>query len=316
MRDHFDVSEVSYRWSTQDNYTVDGLPFVGEVPGAAGIRTATGFGGWGMSNGTLSAMLVADAVKGVTSPWSDVYALERRSLGPLRQALPDREHEDREAPARRPARVQGGETVAMGEAQPLTRRPEGSGFPRCERRADRGVGVVHSHGLHRRLECRRVDLGLSVPRLAIRARRESPKPGNRAARADRARCNDNGALTCSGRPRVAPHRSWGCRARVPVGAGRRLGASCRYPCVAASPPRWTRRQRARGLDRISRRGKSRLRLDRSRAPRRSRPHRHVDGRDLAARQGGTDCTDGTAGGNVVPLPVVLAHGALGATTLL
>jgi glycine/D-amino acid oxidase-like deaminating enzyme/nitrite reductase/ring-hydroxylating ferredoxin subunit len=81
MREHFDVSEVSYRWSTQDNYTLDGLPFVGEVPGAAGIYAATGFGGWGMSNGTLSARLMADAVKRVANPWSGVYALERRSLG-------------------------------------------------------------------------------------------------------------------------------------------------------------------------------------------------------------------------------------------
>jgi glycine/D-amino acid oxidase-like deaminating enzyme/nitrite reductase/ring-hydroxylating ferredoxin subunit len=81
MRDHFDVGEISYRWSTQDNYTVDGLPFVGEVPGAAGIYAATGFGGWGMSNGTLSAMLLADAVQRVENPWSGVYALGRRSVG-------------------------------------------------------------------------------------------------------------------------------------------------------------------------------------------------------------------------------------------
>jgi glycine/D-amino acid oxidase-like deaminating enzyme/nitrite reductase/ring-hydroxylating ferredoxin subunit len=81
MRDHFDVGETSYRWSTQDNYTVDGLPLVGEVPGAVGIYAATGFGGWGMSNGTLSAMLLTDAVKGVENPWSGVYALERRSVG-------------------------------------------------------------------------------------------------------------------------------------------------------------------------------------------------------------------------------------------
>jgi glycine/D-amino acid oxidase-like deaminating enzyme/nitrite reductase/ring-hydroxylating ferredoxin subunit len=81
MRDHFDVGEVRYRWSTQDNYTVDGLPFVGDVPGAPGLYAATGFGGWGMSNGTLAGMLLADAVKGVANPWSDVYALARRSLG-------------------------------------------------------------------------------------------------------------------------------------------------------------------------------------------------------------------------------------------
>src|SRR4029079_16711747 len=46
-----------------------------------GIYTATGFGGWGMSNGTLAAMLLADAIKRVANPWSGVYALERRSLG-------------------------------------------------------------------------------------------------------------------------------------------------------------------------------------------------------------------------------------------
>jgi len=81
MRDHFEVGEISYRWSTQDNYTVDGLPFIGEMPGAAGIYVATGFGGWGMSNGTLSGMLLADVVKSVENPWSGIYALERRSLG-------------------------------------------------------------------------------------------------------------------------------------------------------------------------------------------------------------------------------------------
>lgn len=81
MRDHFDAGEINYRWSTQDNYTVDGLPYVGEVPGAPGIYTATGFGGWGMSNGTLAAMLLVDAIKRVANPWSGVYALERRSVG-------------------------------------------------------------------------------------------------------------------------------------------------------------------------------------------------------------------------------------------
>jgi Rieske Fe-S protein len=34
-----------------------------------------------MSNGTLSAMLLADAVQRVENPWSGVYALERRSVG-------------------------------------------------------------------------------------------------------------------------------------------------------------------------------------------------------------------------------------------
>ena len=81
MVEHFDVGEISHRWSTQDNYSIDGLPYVGEMPGAVGTYAATGFGGWGMSNGTLAALLLADAVKGVENSWSSVYALERRSAG-------------------------------------------------------------------------------------------------------------------------------------------------------------------------------------------------------------------------------------------
>jgi glycine/D-amino acid oxidase-like deaminating enzyme/nitrite reductase/ring-hydroxylating ferredoxin subunit len=121
MRDHFDMSEVSYRWSTQDNFTVDGLPYVGEVPGAAGIHTATGFGGWGMSNGTLSAMLLADAIKGVASPWSGVYALERRSVGAsARRFLAENTRIAKRQLGGRRASEEEGETVAMGEGAILS----------------------------------------------------------------------------------------------------------------------------------------------------------------------------------------------------
>jgi len=121
MRDHFDVSEVSYRWSTQDNFTVDGLPYVGEVPGAAGIYTATGFGGWGMSNGTLSAMLMADAIKGAASPWSGVYALERRSLGAsARRFLTENTRIAKRQLGGRRASEEEAETLAMGEGAILS----------------------------------------------------------------------------------------------------------------------------------------------------------------------------------------------------
>jgi Rieske Fe-S protein len=121
MRDHFDVSEVSYRWSTQDNYTVDGLPFVGEVPGAAGIYAATGFGGWGMSNGTLSAMLMADAIKRVANAWSGVYALERRSLGPsAKRFLTQNTRIAKRQLGGRHASRKEAEAVAMGEGAILS----------------------------------------------------------------------------------------------------------------------------------------------------------------------------------------------------
>jgi hypothetical protein len=88
------------------------------------------------------------------------------------------------------------------------------------------------------------------------------------------------------------------------------------PDTASSPPRRARRQRARDVEPVSRRGKSRLRLDRSRVPRRGRPHRHVDGSRPAARRAAPTAPTELPAEASFPLPVVLAHGALGATTLL
>jgi glycine/D-amino acid oxidase-like deaminating enzyme/nitrite reductase/ring-hydroxylating ferredoxin subunit len=80
MHDSFAAGETLYRWSTQDAFTLDGLPFVGPVDGSDGLYVATGFGGWGMTNGTMAGLLLADAAQGIGSPWDEVYALGRRSL--------------------------------------------------------------------------------------------------------------------------------------------------------------------------------------------------------------------------------------------
>lgn len=80
MRDHFDVGETAYRWSTHDLHTVDGLPFIGQVTDHPGLFVATGFAGWGMTNGTLAGMLIADAIRGTASAWTELYGLGRRHL--------------------------------------------------------------------------------------------------------------------------------------------------------------------------------------------------------------------------------------------
>ena len=50
-------------WSAQDHATLDGLPYVGHAPGLPeGVRVATGFAKWGMTNGTLAGRLLADEV--------------------------------------------------------------------------------------------------------------------------------------------------------------------------------------------------------------------------------------------------------------
>ena len=62
-RRHFDVESVEYRWSTQDYVSVDGVPYVGRLgPFERNVYVATGFGGWGMSNGTAAGMMLSDVI--------------------------------------------------------------------------------------------------------------------------------------------------------------------------------------------------------------------------------------------------------------
>ena len=62
-REHWDVQSVDYRWSAQDNTTVDGLPFVGPLtPFEDRVLMATGFAKWGLTGGTAAALILADRV--------------------------------------------------------------------------------------------------------------------------------------------------------------------------------------------------------------------------------------------------------------
>ena len=73
-RNKFDVEEVAYRWSTQDFVSVDGVPFVGRLaPQTPHVYVATGFGGWGLTNGTAAGMLLADLIVGRENEWRAVY---------------------------------------------------------------------------------------------------------------------------------------------------------------------------------------------------------------------------------------------------
>ena len=77
-REHFDVRSVDYRWSTQDNIPVDGVPFVGKAtPLSKRQWVATGFLKWGMTNGTVAAMILADRIAGRENPWAALYDSSR-----------------------------------------------------------------------------------------------------------------------------------------------------------------------------------------------------------------------------------------------
>ncbi|QLG28260.1 FAD-dependent oxidoreductase [Halorarum halophilum] len=71
--EHFDVSAVPYRWSTQDFVSVDRRPYVGELERREDLYVATGFGGWGMTNGTAAGRLIADLVRGRSNDWAQSF---------------------------------------------------------------------------------------------------------------------------------------------------------------------------------------------------------------------------------------------------
>jgi glycine/D-amino acid oxidase-like deaminating enzyme/nitrite reductase/ring-hydroxylating ferredoxin subunit len=84
-RDRFDVESFDYRWATQDNFSVDRIPYVGRVRrGSEHLFAATGFSGWGMSNGVAAAVLLADLVLERENPWAALYDAKR--LKPLASA--------------------------------------------------------------------------------------------------------------------------------------------------------------------------------------------------------------------------------------
>jgi glycine/D-amino acid oxidase-like deaminating enzyme/nitrite reductase/ring-hydroxylating ferredoxin subunit len=77
-RNHFDVESVAYRWSTQDFVSADEIPFVGQLgPKTENVYTATGFGGWGMTNGTAAGMMLAGFAQGDPPRWADAFDPQR-----------------------------------------------------------------------------------------------------------------------------------------------------------------------------------------------------------------------------------------------
>jgi glycine/D-amino acid oxidase-like deaminating enzyme/nitrite reductase/ring-hydroxylating ferredoxin subunit len=84
-RETFRVKDVVARWSAQDYQSVDGLPYIGRVPGRSErVLVATAFRKWGMTNGTVAGMILTDVIAGRDNPWADTFDSTR--LEPLASA--------------------------------------------------------------------------------------------------------------------------------------------------------------------------------------------------------------------------------------
>ncbi|GAA4836188.1 FAD-dependent oxidoreductase [Paenibacillus vulneris] len=79
----FGIREILYRWSAQDIYTLDKMPYIGlQWPDVPNHLIATGFRKWGMTNSIASAILNTKLIAGEKSPYEEVFTPRRFHADP------------------------------------------------------------------------------------------------------------------------------------------------------------------------------------------------------------------------------------------
>ncbi|MDQ3724184.1 MAG: FAD-dependent oxidoreductase [Actinomycetota bacterium] len=80
-REHFDVVDVPYRWSTQDGMPTDKLPYIGPyTPASSHLFVAAGFQKWGMTSATIAAGVLADRIAHRKNPYASVFDPNRATV--------------------------------------------------------------------------------------------------------------------------------------------------------------------------------------------------------------------------------------------
>jgi glycine/D-amino acid oxidase-like deaminating enzyme len=76
--EHFGIEEITYRWSDRDYMSYDGPPLVGKVyPWSNHLYLATAYRKWGLSNGTVAAMILSDLIQGRENSWAATFSSTR-----------------------------------------------------------------------------------------------------------------------------------------------------------------------------------------------------------------------------------------------
>lgn len=77
------IEQIAYRWSAQDLITLDKVPYVGAITSnKPNVLIATGFRKWGMTNGTVAALLLRDMIVGKENRFRDLYSPSRFYVDP------------------------------------------------------------------------------------------------------------------------------------------------------------------------------------------------------------------------------------------
>jgi hypothetical protein len=173
MRAHWpDAGQVEYRWSTQDYMTVDRVPYVGQLSrDSRHVTAATGFNKWGLTSGTVAAMILSDRVLERDNDWAELFDARRlkrssavkivkEGASSASASSPTVSGAGPGAPRTSSGRVKGS-CVSAGGGEPSTATSQAS-FTSCP--------GLPTPLVHRFLESRRADVGLSVSRLSLHGR--------------------------------------------------------------------------------------------------------------------------------------------------
>jgi len=78
LNQHFEAQATEYHWVNEDYTSMDNAPFVGWSSSLGeDYLIATGFAGWGISNGTAAAIMIADLASGTENPWLKLFDAKR-----------------------------------------------------------------------------------------------------------------------------------------------------------------------------------------------------------------------------------------------
>jgi len=74
LRKHYNVEEIAYKWSSQYFEPADGLPYIGHLPGnPENVLVATGFGGNGITYGTVASCILSDLICKGSSTYAELF---------------------------------------------------------------------------------------------------------------------------------------------------------------------------------------------------------------------------------------------------
>ncbi len=77
-KSNFALNAVKYHWTTSDSESPDHVPIIGRLSmNSKNIFVATGFTGWGMTHSVVAGIILADEIRGIHHPWSELYSPKR-----------------------------------------------------------------------------------------------------------------------------------------------------------------------------------------------------------------------------------------------